>query len=856
MQTNYHKAVTTRYYIYNSLFLNLPYSNIYRTGTLLPLLYQYCEDGYASGKDPRFIIRRFFRELVPKATRKEQFDLLFSFIQYSERQVVLFDSVEDAAFAELNDMKGSGTLSAILIRAQSENLMDQLRRKLENFSLRIVLTAHPTQFYPGSVLAIINDLDQSIRANHLEHINLLLKQLGKTPFLSREKPSPFDEAVSLSWFLENVFYKAIPTVVEKVTRGLNIPISEWKNFDLIRIGFWPGGDRDGNPYVTHDITLRVAQHLREGILKCYHRDLRILRRRLTFKGVDTIIIEAERRVYSAAYRLGLGDSYQSADELIEDLPTARQLLIDEHDGLFLDLLDSFIAKVKIFGFHFASMDIRQDSRKHTYVWNAILKQLEDKQKRVREMAKLSEEDQIDLLLKLRFKPSSLKFDDPFITEVLESFEAIGEIQEQNGEEGCNRYVISNCQSALDVIRVFQLAQLTVSKDERLPLDIIPLFETIEDLENAPDVMKALYQVPAYREHVKRRGNKQTIMLGFSDGTKDGGYLRANFSIFRAKEELTRISRESGIVAVFFDGRGGPPARGGGNTHDFYASLGDDIEDKEIQVTVQGQTISSNFGKLESCQFNLEQLLSAGIENEVFLRHSNNLTEKDRALLELLAQEGHKAYLDLKEHEKFVPYLEKVTPLAFFGDTNIGSRPVKRNPGEEARFEDLRAIPFVGSWAQMKQNIPGFYGVGTALQRLKKKGKMRELKELFARSLFFRTLLSNSMMSLTKSYFPATVYLSRDKEFGGIWKKMFNEYNLSIKMLLEVTGFDELMENNPLNRDSVKLRERIVLPLITIQQYALQQLRSGEPAEKQYEKTYRKLVVRCMFGIINAARNSA
>lgn len=134
--------------------------------------------------------------------------------------------------------------------------------------------------------------------------------------------------------------------------------------------------------------------------------------------------------------------------------------------------------------------------------------------------------------------------------------------------------------------------------------------------------------------------------------------------------------------------------------------------------------------------------------------------------------------------------------------------------------------------------------------------MRELKDLFKRSLFFRTLLSNSMMSLTKSYFPATAYLSRDKEFGDIWKKMFNEYNLSIKMLLEVTGFDELMENTPLNRDSVKLRERIVLPLITIQQYALQQLRSGASAEKQYEKTYRKLVVRCMFGIINAARNSA
>jgi phosphoenolpyruvate carboxylase len=205
----------------------------------------------------------------------------------------------------------------------------------------------------------------------------------------------------------------------------------------------------------------------------------------------------------------------------------------------------------------------------------------------------------------------------------------------------------------------------------------------------------------------------------------------------------------------------------------------------------------------------------------------------------------------------VPYLEKITPLAFFGDTNIGSRPVKRNNGDGGLiFEDLRAIPFVGSWAQMKQNIPGFYGVGRALKQMKQDGKMKEVKNLYETSLFFRTLLANSMMSLTKSYFPATAYISKDKEFGEFWKIMNNEYKLSVQMILEVSGLSELMENNPVNRDSVKLRERIVLPLITIQQASLQALRSRDAAEKPYEKEYRKLVMRCMFGIINAARNSA
>jgi phosphoenolpyruvate carboxylase len=853
MASQFNETVSTRYHMYNSLFLNLPYTGIYRTGTFLPLLQQSCETGFDKGKDPKSIIKKFFSDFTPQATREEQLNLLFGFIQYVERQVVLFDSIEDSAFEDINDMHGRGTMSALLLRASEEGLLEQLKQKLDDFSVRVVLTAHPTQFYPGNVLVILNDLEQEIREGNVEHINLLLRQLGKTAFINKEKPTPFDEAVSLSWFLENVFYQVIPGIIQKLMAGLSVKLEEWSNFDLIKIGFWPGGDRDGNPFVTHEITVKVAQRLQETLLRCYHRDLRFLKRRLTFKGVDHIIARAERKVYPIAYG-GFGEIYKHPDELLNDLFEAREVLINRHNKLFLHLLDDFILKVKIFGFYFASMDIRQDSRKHAYAWEACLEKLKTKNKKLKNFDTLSEKEKIDTLLSLNFKPASLKFDDPFVSELIESIDVIGQIQAQNGIEGCHRYVISNCQSALDVIRVYQLAKLVMGKDDELHLDIIPLFETIEDLANAPTVMEALYNIPVYREHLKRRGNKQTIMLGFSDGTKDGGYLRANWSIYVAKENLTRISREQGFTAVFFDGRGGPPARGGGNTHDFYASLGDTIEDKEVQVTIQGQTISSNFGKPVSCGFNLEQLLSAGIENDVF-KTTTNLTEREKALLDALADEGHKAYLDLKRDPKFVPYLEKITPLAFFGDSNIGSRPVKRSSGS-LKFEDLRAIPFVGSWAQMKQNIPGFYGVGSAIRELKKQGKIRELKTLFKESLFFRTLLSNSMMSLTKCYYPATAYLQKDKEFGEFWKKMHNEFKLSTSMILEVSGLNELMENTPVNRDSVKLRERIVLPLITIQQYALQTLREMTPADKGMEQQYRTLVVRCMFGIINAARNSA
>jgi phosphoenolpyruvate carboxylase len=847
--TPFSSVVSTRFSIYNSLFLDLPFQNISTTGNFLPLLQQACERGFESGLQPDEIIAKFFEDYSPDSTEQQKFDFLFRVIQYIERQVVLFDSIEDASFEQINDVRGKGSVAALLIRADAEGKRSELLAGMENFSTRVVLTAHPTQFYPGHVLAIHTDLETAIRQNNLQQINLLLQQLGKTGFINRTKPTPFDEANSLCWYLENIFYPAAPAILEQMRRGLNLTLDEWKNDRLVTIGFWPGGDRDGNPFVTTDITLQVAYRLRHGILRNYYNDVRQLKRRFTFEGVEPIIQTIERKLYGALY--GGGGGYSQAEELLKDLFEARTILIERHGGLFLDLLEAFILKVKIFGFYFVSLDIRQDGRKHEGTVRSILAK-DGKEKEV--LDKASDREKVDALLKAEVANTSFISDDPFIAETIASFKAIRTIHAQNGQQGCHRYIISNCQSTFHIIQVYQLAKWLVGEKDSLPLDVVPLFETIEDLAHAQKIMEEVYSIPEYRKHLEKRDNKQTIMLGFSDGTKDGGYLRANWSIFRAKESLTEVSRKFGITALFFDGRGGPPARGGGNTHDFYASLGDTIENNEVQVTIQGQTISSNFGKVVSCQYNLEQLLSAGLEGRVFGHPSNRLSEKDKKLMDDLADAGHRAYLDLKHHPKFVPYLEKVTPLPFFGDTNIGSRPVKRSGGDGLKFEDLRAIPFVGSWAQMKQNIPGFYGVGVALKELKDKGKWQELQSLYKQSLFFRTLIGNSMMSLSKSYFPATTYLSKDPEFGPFWNKMNAEFKLAKDLMLQLTGMPELMENNSQIRESIRLRERIVLPLITVQQFALMGLRSQH--DKTNENVYRKLIIRCMFGIINAARNSA
>ncbi len=394
MNTTFDQAVSTRYHIYNSLFLNLPFSSVYRTGTLLPLFQQAVESGFQEKKSPTEIVEKFFEDYAEEVSDGERFDLLFNFIQYVERQVVLFDSIEDAAFDKLHNLHGKGTLPALLLRASTEGVTEKLKHKLDSFRMRLVLTAHPTQFYPGHVLAIINDLEQSIRDNDLNAINLLLQQLGKTVFINREKPTPFDEAVSLCWYLENVFYQTVPRIISSLAQGLKINPTEWKNRDLITIGFWPGGDRDGNPFVTYDVTLQVAKRLRETILRCYHRDLRFLRRRLTFRGVEEIIISAERQIYNTL--IGSGKGYESPDKLQKEISQARKILVEQHNSLFLDLLAAFMLKVEMFGFFFASMDIRQDSRKHTEAWDEILNKTRNKK-----IGKLAPNEQLKALLKLK-----------------------------------------------------------------------------------------------------------------------------------------------------------------------------------------------------------------------------------------------------------------------------------------------------------------------------------------------------------------------------------------------------------------------------------------------------------------------
>ena len=852
----FNQAVLSKYHIYNSVFITLPFDSIDNTGVMLPLFTDVCDNGFKKQETPKEIVDFFSDKYLHSASEAEKIDLMFRFIQYIERQIVLFDAIEDAAFPVVNNMEGRGSLRDIKEKTDAKNSREELVDFLENFNVRTVLTAHPTQFYPGPVLGIINDLTDAIRQNDLLEIKQLLAQLGKTPFIQNEKPNPFDEAVSLIWYLENVFYETAGEMVHYLQK--NVFNGDFIQNQLIKLGFWPGGDRDGNPFVTTEITLKVADRLRTSILKCYYVEMRSLKRKLTFPGVDVLVAELEQKLYRSVF-YSKGDIFITLDEFKTQLHKIRTIVIEQHQSLYIEELEALLIKVNLFGFHFASLDIRQNSKIHDAVFKDVVQFYLNSGSKVfpENYYEMTEDEKIVVLSNVKGNLDTNVFENEITKSTLESIQAIKKIQESNGESGADRYIISNNESALNVMEAFALFHLNGWED--LSVDIIPLFESVDDLQNAHIIMEKLYNNPAYASHLKNRNYKQTIMLGFSDGTKDGGYLMANWSIYKAKKELTAMSRKYGIHAIFFDGRGGPPARGGGKTHKFYASLGPKIENDEIQITVQGQTISSNFGTLDSCRYNLENLLSAGVTNHVFSKDKNELTVDETAILDQLAELGYEKYLNFKNHPKFIPYLEQINTLKYYAKTNIGSRPSKRSKSEHLDFADLRAIPFVGSWSQLKQNVPGFFGVGTALKHFEDNGQWDKVQDLYNHSLFFKTLLENSMMSLAKSFFPLTAYMRKDPEFGEFWQIIYDEFLETKRMLLKIAGHKDLMDNYPDGKASIDIRERIVLPLLTIQQYALlriNELNKDENPDLELINTYEKIVTRSLFGNTNASRNSA
>ncbi|MGK9125439.1 phosphoenolpyruvate carboxylase [Olivibacter sp. SA151] len=850
----YENEVLTRFELYNSLFLTLPFYQVKHTGTLLPFFSTHIEKGVNDKMDPEAIIESFFGQYEQYIHKADRFDLLFRIIQYIERQVVLFDAIEDAAFSKTGRADDAGSLESLFKRAENNNVLrDKIVNRLKDFSLRLVLTAHPTQFYPGEVLGIITDLTGALKKNDINDIHLLLQQLGKTPFLQKNKPTPVDEARSLAWFLEHVFYPVVSDIQCMVDNDFdaNGSIREAEK-QIVELGFWPGGDRDGNPNVTTESTKEVSALLRTILFRCYYRDFRVMKRRITFRGVEKYMAALQEIFYENSFNPQENQT-NVKDAIIFNLSEVKRVLTDYHDGLFVNLVDDLLRKVKIFGTYFSSLDIRQDSSILRKTYQYLYKAHPEETGIDADFETLEEADKI---MSARFREADLPTDnikDPLILDMVETIRFVQKIQQSGGPKACHRFIISNCQQASDILSLMELFLWNGWKKETLSIDFVPLFETVDDLKRAANVMEILYNNKAYQSHLKYRENKQTIMLGFSDSTKDGGYLMANWSIYKAKMELTAMARKYDVDLTFFDGRGGPPARGGGKTQRFYASMGDEIANDHIQLTIQGQTISSQYGSFDTAHYNIEQLLNAGITSGIKTKPGDTLSQEKKMLIDRMAGASYNKFMELRKHPLFLKYLEELSPLKFLSSLNISSRPVKRNSNSELRLEDLRAISFVTAWSQLKQSVPGCYGVGTALKNADDSGEWDKVQELYNTSGMFKTIIDNSIMSMTKSNFNITAYLKDDEKFGTFWNMLREEFELTKQYFLKLTGTTMLMERYPVERKSIATREKIVLPLVIIQHYAIKKMHNLSTDDPNYE-IYGKLLTRTVYGIVNAGRN--
>ena len=529
------KKIELRHNLYKSFLTNLPFEGIKEIALIFSLFKNRVEKSFIKNftdENSLDLIQSFFKnQKIPKSKIK---DYLFKFIQILEREITLFDAIEDAMFQEINETsrENQGALSYFLNKVDKDWKLTDLYRHLKNYKIRIVLTAHPTQFYPVYILNIIEELSLQISNKNIENINSTLKQLAYSSFLNKKKPTPFEEANSIVIFLKKIFYEVISDIEWEIERKIknNLPEKKYpaRLNPLIEIGFWPGGDRDGNPFVTHETTKKVALLLKEAIIKCYINDLKVIKKKLTFKLIYDKIDEVMEKLKNILTDSKLRSEKYPVDFLERDLQDVIQILIAHYDSLFLDLVEKFYKKVKSFGYHFANLDLRQHNLVHAKAIEELIchfknfsfyekyqeASLTQKLQQLNDLQETMLEQKIDLVRAKGFSELTL--------ETLKTIEQFFILQRSNGERAINRYIISNCDKTSDLIEVFFLFNFLKPQGENLKLDLIPLFESIDSLTNASQIMNDLYGMEAYREHLKNRNNEQTIMLGYSDGTKDGG----------------------------------------------------------------------------------------------------------------------------------------------------------------------------------------------------------------------------------------------------------------------------------------------------------------------------------------------
>ena len=756
----------------------------------------------------------------------------------------------------------------------------QLADTLQHVGVRPVFTAHPTEVARRSTLdklrtvaALLGEPDSPRRTRRLEEA---IELLWRTDEIRSGAPEPLDEARNVVYYLEGLNAAAVPDVVEELrdqlrAHDIDLPLG----VRPLRFGSWVGGDRDGNPNVTPDVTRQVLQlmavhgiRLLRGKVEKLRRDLSISERvdrvsddidarldqllphlpevqpryrrlnaeepyRLLLTCVHVRLGLTEERITQGGGAHMEGRDYRDDAELLDDLRLLHRSVL-EHQGEILagGDLERLIRTVAACGLTLASLDVREHAARHHDALGQLIDRTGeigqpyadlDPAGRLRVLG-----DELEARRPLARHPLPLEDD---AARTAETFEVIRWALDNLGPTAVESYIISMTRDADDVLAAVVLAREAGLVDLAAGVarvGFVPLLETVEELERTEPILEALFTQKSYRRLLELRGNLQEVMLGYSDSNKSGGITTSQWRIQRAQRIARDVARRHGVRLRFFHGRGGSVGRGGGPTYDAIMALPHGTVDPEVKITEQGEVISDKYALPVLARHNLELTLAATIEASVLHRtdlRTPEQAERWDALMDTVSDAALTRYRELVDREGLADYFLAATPVDLLGALHIGSRPAKR-PGADASLDDLRAIPWVFGWTQSRQIVPGWYGVGTGLAAV---ASDEDLRQMYREWRFFRTFLDNVSMTLVKTDLDvAQGYVDlAPAPLRSLLDIIRTEHELTVQQVLRATGDDALLDRDPTLRTTLEIRDSYLQPLHHIQTQLLQRHRAGE-----------------------------
>ena len=819
--------------------------------------------------------------LIIKDLTQEEMEIVANFFSILP---LLINIAEDVDLAyEVNYKNNIGETYVGKLSESIKNIKD--KNILENINVVPVLTAHPTQVQRKTVLDLTEKLHSLLR-KHRDVKNGLINErkwknaiqkhieiLTQSDIIREKKLKVANEITNVLEYYNLSFIKAIAKLMTEYKLLLEENNIELKNETPITMGMWIGGDRDGNPFVTAETLNLSAMKQCELITTYYIEKLNSLYRTFSMsshvtKGSKELEELAnlssdtseyrEKELYRKAishikeklentreYLLQdkeIGEKYLTADEFIADLTIIeKSLLENKGEILVTGEFEELLNVVKIFGFYLASIDMRQDSS----VYEASVAELLSSANIEKDYSSLGEEEKCELLLKqLKEDPRPLSINDENkqseeLRKELAIFRTARKLKDKLGDNVIKQNIISHTTSVSDLLELaIMLKEVGLVGSDFARLQLVPLFETIEDLENSYEVMDKYLSLDIVKKWVSDNRRYQEIMLGYSDSNKDGGYLSSGWSLYKAQQELSSLGEKHNIKVTFFHGRGGTVGRGGGPSYDAIISqpLGS-VQDR-IRLTEQGEIIAAKYGNSDAAYYNLEALFSAVIQR--MNADKINIDIRDipeiQVIMDEIVEDSYSKYRELVfENPNFYNYFFEATPIKEISSLNIGSRPASRKKITD--IGGLRAIPWVFSWSQSRIMLPGWYGVGTAFSNFinKDKGNIEKLRKMYKEWPFFTSLLSNVDMVMSKSDMDiAKEYanLCEKEETKQVYEEILREWNLTKQVVLEISEHKEFLEDNTYLTRSLENRLQYFNTLNLIQLELIKRSREGKLPESQ------------------------